>query len=336
MPLVFLDKFVAGYPATDDARAASATAGEILNYRYSTDAHFVAYHADVERRHTTAICHDPELAARVNVRMTLAIFDVDGPDHICTPEWMAGECDKLAALLDAHPGAFVYTTRGGYRVVFALPSPHPIRCQADADRWTAGYRSWIRYLKRRFDIRADVACADWGRLYRLPFVVRDGVVQEPDTFGDPSALGVWVPALTKRDTVEPRTIEHAVHARVEAVPIADPSSEYGQARLARAVRYLQIAPLSIRGESGRNVMFGICAYLTRTLRLPVDLAADCIEQIYNPRLIEAGTTAWSRDTPGAHGMSIVERLEKARDGSKIPPGAIIDEATWAAFFGDLT
>jgi hypothetical protein len=40
-------------------------------------------------------------------------------------------------------------------------------------------------------IDGDRACADWTRLYRLPRVTRDGVLQELETVGDPNAIGEW-------------------------------------------------------------------------------------------------------------------------------------------------
>ncbi|MBX3260102.1 MAG: hypothetical protein KF782_10455 [Labilithrix sp.] len=329
--LVFPNKYVLGWPKVDDARAVRAEIGDILSSRYSSDAHFVAYAADVERRHTIALFQDRAnagLITRANLRMTLAVFDVDGPQHATTSAWSASESEKLPRLFDAHPGGFVYVTRGGYRIVYALAKPSPIRYQADDDAWTARYRSWIRYLARRFEIHADAACADWTRFYRCPHATRDGVLQELGTFGDTRALGPWVPKLERSDRIEPKVIDGAVYGAVEPVPISDPSNEYGQRRIEAAMRYLETAPLSIKHEGGRTTMFKVCAVLVRRMRLPLDLAADCIEAIYLPRLAAAGTAVWSHDTPGPHGMSVMERLEKARDTGHVPPGDIMSEELW--------
>jgi hypothetical protein len=151
--------------------------------------------------------------------------------------------------------------------------------------------------------------------------VREGVAQEPDTLGDPGALGSWDPKLSKRDLARPtRATSH--YGAVAPVPIADPSNEYGQRRLESAVRYLEQAPLSIEGQRGRDRFFSVCCYLMRRQRLPLDLARDCVEAIYNPRLIAAGTTPWRRD-------ELEDRLASARDtSSEVPPGEILSEETW--------
>ncbi len=77
-------------------------------------------------------------------------------------------------------------------------------------------------------------------------------------------------------------------------------------------------------------MFGVCCALVRRMRLPLDVAADLLEVIYNERLHEAGTATWSRSEPGLHGMSIEERLAKARDTGTVPVGDVLTEEQWAA------
>jgi hypothetical protein len=114
----------------------------------------------------------------------------------------------------------------------------------------------------------------------------------------------------------------AEYGAVEPVPISDPSNDYGQRRLAGAVQYLDQAALSIEGQRGRDTFFSVCCYLMRRLRLPLDIARDCVEVIYNPRLVAAGTTTWTRE-------DIESRLASARDtSSNVPPGSILDESTW--------
>ena len=342
--LAFAHKYVRGWPknAIDGEmieRTLFVPADRILSERTQTDAHFVAYASNVYLRITIDLWR-PEHAnvlPFVNLRMVLAVFDVDHPDHnlpkfVAPDSWWLEEKRKLGALLAAHPGAFVYRTRAGYRIVYALSAPFPLRSQQEDYAWTARYESWCQYLARRFEINADTACADWTRFFRAPFVTRDGVPQTPETVGDPRALGVWAPNLARSDLVSPKTLHGAVYGAVEPVPIDNPESPYGRARIDDAVRYLLRAPLSINGQKGRNVMFSVCVVLVRRMRLPLDVAADLIEAVYCPRLIEAGTTAWSRDEPGPHGMSIMERLQKARDTGKTPPGDIPDEATWTCFY----
>jgi hypothetical protein len=330
--LLCITKYVCGWPRNDDARAAVVDIGEMLAYRYETDAHFAAYASNLDRRVTIDV-HRPEHAGRteeLGLRMVLAVFDCDGPDHVCTDEWWADEKRKVAELLRVHPGAFVYRTRGGYRIVYALPEPFPLRTKEDDASWTARYRTWIRYLLRRFSIRADAACADWTRLYRCPHARREGVIQDLEWIGDRHALGTWAPTLAKGDVIAARRPAKEQYGVVEPIPIADPESPYGVWRIAQAVRYLEHAPLSIKGEGGRTKMFRVCTVLVRRMRLPLDVAADLVEVIYCDRLRSAGTAVWSRSEPGPHGMSIEERLVKARDTSHIPPGDVPTEEEWLA------
>jgi len=82
-----------------------------------------------------------------------------------------------------------------------------IRSQLDAAKWSLRYGAWCTHLEQRFSIAADKSCKNWGRLYRLPRVVRDGALQVPAlVLGDPSAVGFWsvevdVPSVTERPPV---------------------------------------------------------------------------------------------------------------------------------------
>lgn len=325
--LCFPSKYVTSF--TDD-RCQRREVSEILSKRFDSDAHYVAYVADAERRMKNILLGDEEAARGANVRMVLFIADVDAPDHTygTSDAWRIEQVTRVDALLAAHPGAFVYDTRGGYRIVYGLPSPRSIHTESDAASWEAFYKSSCRYLARRFDIIADVKCADWTRLYRAPHVVRDGVAQELPTRGNPSALGSWALALEKADIVRAKPVAKT-HGAVEPVPISDPENEYGQSRLSSAITYLESAPLGIEGSGGRDVFFKVCCFLMRRLRLPLDLAIDCVDVIYNPRLLAAGTTTWDRD-------DIEDRLISARDtSSKVPPGLVLDEQTWTEILGKL-
>jgi hypothetical protein len=337
--VAFPDKYVLGYPKNPiDPRGVLCELGTLLGAPFDSDAHFVGYATDLRCRLSIDL-FTPEHADKIaaaNACMTAAIFDVDDPvthgtDEPARPEWWEAEKAKLSRLREVHPDLFAYRTRGGYRIVFALAQAHALRSHADAAAWRALYLSWRKYLGRRFGIAVDRACADWTRFFRAPNVVRDGVRQEWETAGDPNRIGVWAPELSDEDRVAPKKQGASHYGAVAPVPIADPASVYGRARIARAVEYLRTAPLSIKGEAGRNVMFGICAVLVRRMRLPIEIAAELIDAVYNPRLAAAGTDTWSVSAPSRHGMSIVERLEKARDTGNVPPGNVIDEATWAMY-----
>jgi hypothetical protein len=348
--IAFPDKYARAYPRNPELQPSGVPCdvGDLLLAPFDTDVHFVAYATDLGCRLSIDLFDEPNVdkVPAANVRMVLAVFDVDDPavhdsGQPARPEWWTAEKLKLGRLWEAHPNFFTYRSRGGYRIVFELAEAHELRCRRDEDAWKAMYLTWCRYLERRFGIAGDRACKDWTRHFRAPNVVRDGVRQTWETLGDPRRLGAWAPDLADEDrvapkqrndssygAVSPKQRDDSCYGAVEPVPIADPANTYGRARIASAVEYLRRAPLSIKGQCGRNTMFGVCAALTRRMRLPVDVAADLIEAIYNPRLATAGTATWSHSTPSRHGMSIVERLEQARTTGTIPAGNVLDEATW--------
>jgi hypothetical protein len=328
--LVFGNRYVLSYPKVDDPRGAClASFEEIANEAFKSDVHFVAYGADLVRRHSVALFKDPAHADKipiVNLEMRLAIFDADGPNHVRTDEWLESEVPKLLALRERHPGGYLYLTRGGYRIVFALPEPYPLRSQGDDDAWTALYLGWCAYAKR-FGIEFDTACADWTRLYRAPQVVRDGVKQPLLSVDDPHSLGVWAPDCkpVKRAKTKgglKKCGAPATEGARDPVPMGVVGSPYYRARIESAVHYLRQADLSIEGCRGRDRFFSVCLYLVRRQGLPLDVAAQLIALVYNPRLVEAGTTTWTPD-------EIMNRLESARDtASNVPWGGTIGEEEW--------
>lgn len=184
--LALVDPFVEGWPDKEDNRCGVFPLSEVLREKYNTDVHFTAYEAAVERRHTRGSL---ARADEAGVRMVASVFDVDGPNHQASEGWWAGELVKLEGILEA--GAFVYKTRGGYRMVFALPEPFPIRSPEDAERWTTAYLSACRLLKEDYGIIADTKCKDWPHLYRAPHATRDGVQIDLPTYGDPGRIGEW-------------------------------------------------------------------------------------------------------------------------------------------------
>ena len=176
---------------------------EVFTSLFDSDAHFACYSAP-EKSHRLSV----EAFSRADVfpngvPMVLAVFDVDsalahGGPHVASDDWWRTEVPKLEALEVEHPGAFVYRTRGGYRIVYLLDAI-VIRDGDGLSRWKLRYCSWIAYLGRRFEIHADASCKDATRLFRLPFVRRDGVLQELETRGEPLSMGVWTCDLAPED-----------------------------------------------------------------------------------------------------------------------------------------
>ena len=202
-----------GWPKHPDGyRAEYVPLAQALTDDYSCDAHIPAYSCpNVEHRLADKRIFEPEYLAELGgcILMVVACFDVDGPNHICDDDWWAGEKDKIVELLKAHPGAFVYRTRGGYRIVYLLIVPFELRSEADADEWSRQYLAWLSYLSRCFEIKCDPV-KDWARLYRVPHATRP--IKQPDgskipgtchenleTIGDAFDIGFWEPALVSED-----------------------------------------------------------------------------------------------------------------------------------------
>lgn len=104
--------------------------------------------------------------------------------------WWQGESAKLCALLSRHP-VFAFTTSNGYRIVGHLPVPMVVASGEDRAHWTTSYLTWLAHLGRSYRIAADPACSYPECLFRLPYVVRDGVPQRPTVVGDASTVGAW-------------------------------------------------------------------------------------------------------------------------------------------------
>lgn len=152
---------------------ADGDVAEVLDEQYETDAHVVGYLSDaIERLNMRA------LAAGAKVTMRWLILEVDHPkalrvDGRAPEEWFASELPKIERLLTDEPGAAVWRSRGGYRLIAALPEPFPI------DSVDAG-RAWSRFVvlagaavHQRYGILVDAACRDWTRLQRAPLAMRE-------------------------------------------------------------------------------------------------------------------------------------------------------------------
>lgn len=185
---VMRDRYVRGWPAHEDGeRAYVVELGAALEREYSTDAHMTAYRTPNGRR-LTRDCID----RGVPVELTCVLFDLDGPDHVATPEWRKETRSRVQDLVKVHPGVYYFETRGGARLLGRQREHTIITTHEDARRWRQSIAVAIAYLERRFGLVADPGCSDWQRLYRLPRATREpgGAPENLPTWGDPSAIGV--------------------------------------------------------------------------------------------------------------------------------------------------
>ena len=135
------------------------------------------------------------------VYMHLALFDVDNhTDDADLDEWFNAELDKISALQDIHPGTIVYRSRRGYRIISLLPSPVKLTTSDDSRQWDRTYTAWCNYLKRKFDIKADVLL-DWTRYQAVPHTKKDRnePALELEVFGNVEEIGSWQPELIDTD-----------------------------------------------------------------------------------------------------------------------------------------
>ncbi|WP_146644974.1 AAA family ATPase [Labilithrix luteola] len=231
--LIFEHAQVGGWPKHQDARGNLFPIARTLTEDYDTDAHFVSYSADIVHRHTHASI--TEHADEANIQMQLAVFDVDGPGHVGTDEWFEAEMEKANDLI--LDGAFIYRTRGGYRIVGRLPRPFYILDADEAASWSELYLAWCNYLQRVYGIVADRKCKDWQHLFRAPRAMRDGVVLDLPTTENADDIGLWQPALTGADwqAEQIRKVEQALTApREETIPVSGTRLERAAAILANA------------------------------------------------------------------------------------------------------
>lgn len=115
----------------------------------------------------------------VDIRFTAIALDVDRPPEEEPEAWWAIN-RTLWELSPAWATAGWYLTRGGYRLVWELPQ------ELGPDDYERVQRRLFAEASR-VGIKAD-KLTDWTRIFRLPFVRRDGVVQRFDY--DFSKLGV--------------------------------------------------------------------------------------------------------------------------------------------------
>ena len=170
-----------------------------LKRKYSTDAHFAPYFVRqlggqvptcVPRLNKPAL----QTLRKSGADVFFGVVSVDVDDEIAhankTParqQWRDEQDDIYGNLphifLD---GMARYDTRGGYRLLWTLPKPLTV------EQYVA-FGAALREELRWYGVECDENCAEWNRLYRLPFVVRDGVKQNLDFDFDGLGPLRWVP-----------------------------------------------------------------------------------------------------------------------------------------------
>lgn len=124
-------------------------------------------------------------ALGLDPRARVIALDIDAPGKYeekyanATDEWFASHL-ALLAYSPTFATAGWYRTKGGYRLIWELPEP---LTPEKYESLHTGLRNEIT----RVGVRVD-HLPDWTRIYRLPFVTRDGVME--DRAYDFSRMGV--------------------------------------------------------------------------------------------------------------------------------------------------
>ena len=227
--------------------------------RFDDDPHFTAYAPFDDHR------LDMGAIGRAPITMQLFVVDVEPENHAPrTPEWDAAEEPKIERAVAL--GAFFYSTRGGYRLVWQLVEPFAITSKQDAQDWSTSYLAALDEIERELGIVGDRTCKDWTRLYRLPFVTRDGVQQEP------SVAGVLGQYALDRVTAPP------VNTRLTAVADSECDQPASTELLAAVRERLKRHGPAIEGRNGDKHTFEACAIVCRGFGLNDEQACEVLDE----------------------------------------------------------
>lgn len=174
---------------------------EVMNTEYPKDEHFITYSFETA---TEQICRLRKTSygsfAMKGIKINTVAFgiDIDHPDHMSweelgeEPEDYFEAWDAIAKEFDGiEDWRHWYTTKGGFRVVYALKDALDVTVAEKKIKWTCE-----RIQEIGFNV--DLKVFDWTRLFRLPRVVRDGkkTSEQPyffhqfqDNYLDQSVLG---------------------------------------------------------------------------------------------------------------------------------------------------
>lgn len=193
--LVLATRSLRAWPNSERGRGRLLPLVEALTTPFATDAHFVQYSVPSHPYRLLCTAYE-KLSSPAQVRLFVA--DVDSLEAHkkripATDGWFEEESCKLARLLGDMPGAYVYRTTGGYRLVYTLTPAFDIGTEDDAIAWKQFYVRSLIHLAREYSIVADASCKPWNWLFRLPRATRNVLrgPETPYTLGDPSVVGAW-------------------------------------------------------------------------------------------------------------------------------------------------
>ncbi len=149
---------------------------EAFEKPFNTDAHFISYYPIGIGQGAFPRLNKPMVPKlrmqNGDIVQSCLVLDYDNPDKTT---WTRERLDQwllaLNQIADDWPAAFTfnvfYTTRHGCRLVYVYDAPVPV------DIAEGKHRYMVQEFQRR-GMSFDPACSDWTRLFRLPYVMRDG------------------------------------------------------------------------------------------------------------------------------------------------------------------
>lgn len=184
------DRFVPSWPDPENPDTyvplTATTLYEALHTEWPDDAHAVGYVVegdDTQPRLNVKYQAVQRLRAEgQDVLMRVLFVDFDNVPHEPWPSAEAAKdaVDVLGALF---PEAAVYATRSGLRAVWHLRTPVP------TENWRSFASNFLAATVRPRvrevfggELDVDDVSREWSRMFRLPYVVRDGVPTKPSTY----------------------------------------------------------------------------------------------------------------------------------------------------------
>ena len=159
-------------------------AHEAFGAGWQTDAHFVCYSVVGNNQTVFPRLNKPVLPRLrhmgADVHVNILAFDYDNPNHAeWTPELYQVFWGKLQTAGERWPIAqrwsLLYTTKGGARLVYFLAEGVPADKAENKHRWMVN-----QFAAVGLDLDH---LSDWTRLFRLPYVMRDGKPTSEATYG---------------------------------------------------------------------------------------------------------------------------------------------------------
>jgi hypothetical protein len=148
---------------------------QAMQTAWQTDAHFVTYYPVNTQQPTFPRMNKPVLPKLrhmgADIVTQIFAFDFDNPDHV---PWTDALRQQFWGLLHracnlftlASQCSLLYTTKAGARLVYILDQPIPVDVAEGKHRWMVAQL-------RAAGLNVD-ALSDWTRLFRLPYVMREG------------------------------------------------------------------------------------------------------------------------------------------------------------------